>query len=60
LGSWREISWSDMSRGGDSSELRSDGEAQARAFWRQWQALVGGPGAAGTTSSTTSMTGEGQ
>jgi p-cumate 2,3-dioxygenase subunit alpha len=37
---WRELSWSDMSRGMGREQPSSQDELQMRAFWRRWHALM--------------------
>jgi p-cumate 2,3-dioxygenase alpha subunit len=39
---WREVSWSDMSRGMGRGQPSSRDELQMRAFWRRWHALMQG------------------
>ena len=39
---WRELSWSDMSRGIGRERPSSQDELQMRAFWRRWHALMQG------------------
>jgi p-cumate 2,3-dioxygenase subunit alpha len=39
---WREVSWSDISRGMGSLQPSSQDELQMRAFWRRWHALMQG------------------
>ena len=46
--SWRELPWSDMSRGyevelaGDETQYRADLEIQLRGFWRGWRDWMSG------------------
>jgi p-cumate 2,3-dioxygenase subunit alpha len=43
---WREVAWSDISRGMGRAQPTSQDELQMRAFWRRWHALIlGGRGA---------------
>jgi p-cumate 2,3-dioxygenase subunit alpha len=37
---WRELSWSDISRGMGREQPSSQDELQMRAFWRRWHALM--------------------
>ena len=37
---WREVSWSDISRGMGREQPSSQDELQMRAFWRRWHALM--------------------
>jgi len=37
---WREVSWSDISRGMGCLQPSSQDELQMRAFWRRWHALM--------------------
>ena len=39
---WRELSWSDISRGMGREQPSSQDELQMRAFWRRWHALIQG------------------
>ena len=39
---WREVSWSDISRGMGRAQPSSQDELQMRAFWRRWHALMQG------------------
>ena len=39
---WRELSWSDISRGMGKAQPSSQDELQMRAFWRRWHALIQG------------------
>jgi p-cumate 2,3-dioxygenase subunit alpha len=39
---WRELPWSDISRGMGREEPSSQDELQMRAFWRRWNALMQG------------------
>src|SRR5439155_1627270 len=39
---WRELSWSDISRGMGKDQPSSQDELQMRAFWRRWHALMQG------------------
>jgi p-cumate 2,3-dioxygenase alpha subunit len=39
---WRELSWSDISRGMGRAQPSSQDELQMRAFWRRWHALIQG------------------
>ena len=39
---WRELSWSDISRGMGKAQPSSQDELQMRAFWRRWHALMQG------------------
>jgi len=39
---WREVSWSDISRGMGRARPSSQDELQMRAFWRRWHALMQG------------------
>ena len=39
---WRELPWSDISRGMGRAQPTSQDELQMRAFWRRWYALVHG------------------
>jgi p-cumate 2,3-dioxygenase alpha subunit len=39
---WRELSWSDISRGMGREQPSSQDELQMRAFWRRWYALMQG------------------
>jgi len=39
---WRELSWSDISRGMGKEQPSSQDELQMRAFWRRWHALMQG------------------
>src|SRR6516164_2794696 len=39
---WRELSWSDISRGMGREQPSSQDELQMRAFWRRWHALMQG------------------
>src|SRR6266852_4320832 len=39
---WRELSWSDISRGMAKEQPSSQDELQMRAFWRRWHALMQG------------------
>ena len=39
---WRELSWSDISRGMGREQPASSDELQMRAFWRRWHALMQG------------------
>jgi p-cumate 2,3-dioxygenase subunit alpha len=39
---WRELSWSDISRGMGREQPSSQDELQMRAFWRRWHALMRG------------------
>jgi p-cumate 2,3-dioxygenase subunit alpha len=39
---WRELSWSDISRGMGNDQPSSQDELQMRAFWRRWHALLQG------------------
>ena len=51
VGAWREVGWSDYSRGyrteleGPEDMIRSDHEIQIRAFYRRWHELVAAEGA---------------
>jgi p-cumate 2,3-dioxygenase subunit alpha len=45
LGAWREVRWSDSSRGmnrPDDQQLNTD-EGHLRVFWRRWSSLMGTP-----------------
>jgi p-cumate 2,3-dioxygenase subunit alpha len=42
LAAWRELSWSDISRGMGRLQPSSQDELQMRAFWRRWHALIQG------------------
>lgn len=37
---WRELPWSDISRGAGKTHPNITDEAQMRAFWRRWQELL--------------------
>ena len=39
---WRELPWSDISRGMGRDQPTSQDELQMRAFWRRWNALMHG------------------
>jgi p-cumate 2,3-dioxygenase subunit alpha len=39
---WRELPWSDISRGMGREQPTSQDELQMRAFWRRWNALMHG------------------
>ena len=41
---WRELPWSDISRGMGREQPSSQDELQMRAFWRRWNALMQGRG----------------
>jgi p-cumate 2,3-dioxygenase subunit alpha len=53
---WRELPWSDISRGMTREAPGANDELQMRSFWRRWNELVTGAQTAGATPTSAAAT----